>query len=205
MYTYLRALVVLVAHAPYAVLRVVAARQLRLPPERGAQLLRAAAPHDHAHHLVLDIGPQNDNVTGGVFVCLLVGVVAELGQSAPVQCMLLAKIFTTLLESSTTIMPVPLSTKRDVALKKRAIHTSSTCLKNTSQFAGSRQNAAALYAALSTPLWIAHAPGGPAPAVLLAGENDLMGWMSAALSRCPSLLVSVSLATLAVFRNGSHT
>ena len=57
-----RTLVVLVAHAPDSVLRVVIARELRLPPERGPQLLRAAPAHDEPEHLVLDVRPQDDDV-----------------------------------------------------------------------------------------------------------------------------------------------
>ena len=57
-----RTLVVLVRHAPDAVLRVVVARKLGLPPERRAELLRAAAAHDNAEHLVLNVGAQDQNV-----------------------------------------------------------------------------------------------------------------------------------------------
>eukprot|EP00960_Hanusia_phi_P061530 764867-Hanusia_phi.AAC.7 len=54
--------VVLVLHAPDAVLRVVVASHLRLPPVRRPQLRRAATPEDRRQHVVLDVGPHADEV-----------------------------------------------------------------------------------------------------------------------------------------------
>eukprot|EP00960_Hanusia_phi_P040591 754549-Hanusia_phi.AAC.5 len=54
--------VVLVLHAPDAVLRVVVAGHLRLAPVRRPQLLRAPAPEDRRQHVVLDVGAHADQV-----------------------------------------------------------------------------------------------------------------------------------------------
>jgi len=58
-------LVVLVDHAPYAVLRVVVAGQLCLPPERRPELLGPpATAKGQRQHVVLDVRTQQEEVRG---------------------------------------------------------------------------------------------------------------------------------------------
>ena len=54
-------------------LRVVVHRQLRLPPTRRTQLLRApSAPENDAHHVVLDVRTKQEEVAGKHNVCVLI-------------------------------------------------------------------------------------------------------------------------------------
>jgi hypothetical protein len=66
--------VVFVAHTPDAVLRVVVARELGLPPERSAELLRPAPARDNSEHFVLDIGSEQHAEAGKSGLVDILGV-----------------------------------------------------------------------------------------------------------------------------------